>query len=337
LTLWRTGIVLAGGLAGLLHPTQLARVPASLASATVAAPPPSVARELVRARAIVARAKAAKKMASDALDVDGTAAAARAFDEVLACRTSKQECTALALSMSDPNSRVGALVARASRAANQVLQPNLLAASIVSLEPDVAEAELYARQARDQAKKNAADRAEHDKKMSAEAQSIAAATVACGSSETACKARCDKGEGPMCLAFAVRLRNATPPKLDDARRYMAKACDLQLEHACAEIGGIGEQIKRDAETNRAWTDVQALGDELAQETYEYAFDLLGIVTERYCPAKGDFLARASEAEFAKRAAEHCTESPPTGLSIEGVTVTLPEQCKAAFATPCPEP
>lgn len=58
----------------------------------------------------------------------------------------------------------------------------MLAAKIVSLEPSVVDAEHYARQAYDQAKKNAADRADHQKKMDAESKSVSVATGDCGSS-----------------------------------------------------------------------------------------------------------------------------------------------------------
>jgi hypothetical protein len=293
-------------------------------------------------------------MASDALDVDGTEASARGLNQALSCRVSKQQCTALALSVTDPSARVGALVGRAARLANDVLQPNLTGATIVSLEPSVTEAEGDAREALGQARKNAAERAEHQKTMDAEARSIAAATVACGSDEGACSARCAKGEAPMCFALAVRLRSANPSKLDDARTTMAKACGMRLLHACAEVAGLDDQIRSVDETNRAWIDLRASGDDLAKAAYQQelalgtAESLPGqmalqrtavyvrvIVDERYCPAKAVFLARASVTEFEQRAAEHCAADPPTNDGITGVTVPLTEACKAAFAVACP--
>ncbi len=343
------GVALAGWPLGVSLPVRFA-APTSASAATATAPDPA------RARALVERAKAAKKMASDALDVDGTETAARGLDQVLSCRLPKLECNSMALAISDPNARVGALVARTVQLANEVLQPNISAAKIVSLEPRVVDAERYAHQAYDQAKKNGADRAERQRKMDAEAQSVAAATLACGSNEGACSARCDKGEAAMCLAYAVRLRNAKPPKLDDARKYLDKGCALQSLHACAEINGIDEQIKREDEKNRAWNDVRAIGDDLAKNDYHHTFGLRNamsessamamlqmgmyvraLAAEQYCPAKAEFLARASEAEFEQRAADHCADDPPTSNAITGVTVTLTEQCKAAFAIPCADP
>jgi hypothetical protein len=110
----RIGLVLAVALVAFAAFAPPARsAPASTANAA----------ELARARAIVDRAKAAKKMASDALDLDGTEAAARGLNQALSCRVGKQQCSAVALSMADPSARVGALVGRAARLANDVLQP----------------------------------------------------------------------------------------------------------------------------------------------------------------------------------------------------------------------
>jgi hypothetical protein len=227
-------------------------------------------------------------------------------------------------------------------------------ATIVSLEPNVAQAEGDARQALGQARKIAAERAEHQKTMDAEAKSVAAATVACGPDEGACSARCTKGEAAMCFALAVRLRGASPPKLDDARTTMAKACGMGFLHACAEVAGLDDQIRDADETNRAWSDVRASGDDLAKAAYQQelalgaatslagamALDRMGayvrmIASERYCPAKAEFLARASVADFEQRAEEHCAADPPTNDGITGVTVPLSEACKAAFAVACP--
>jgi hypothetical protein len=60
--------------------------------------------------------------------------------------------------------------------------------------------------------------------------------------------------------------------------------------------------------------------------------VVAVVTEAYCPARGEFVRAASEAEFAKRASQHCASEAP---QHEGVALTA--QCKAVFATPCPAP
>jgi hypothetical protein len=317
-------------------------------------------------RAIALRATAAKKMAFDALDIDGTEAAARGLDQVLGCRATKQECNNLALSMRDSNARVGALAGRAVRAANEVLEltaersgpreSSRLAAKAASFEPSVLEAERSARQAYDQAQKNAADKAEHQRKMDAEVQAISAATAACGSNEAACSSRCDKGEAPMCLAFADRLRGATPPKIAEAQRVAAKACGMQLQHACDEVSRIDEEIDRQDQADRAWTHVRGIGDELTRAQFQQELGIRNamsqsgamalqqmalyvnvLVTEQYCPAKSEFLARASEAEFEQRAADHCAGDPPTNDGVTGAVVPLAEQCKAAFAVACAFP
>ena len=56
-----------------------------------------------------------------------------------------------------------------------------------------------------------------------------------------------------------------------------------------------------------------------------------IVAEKYCPAKKSFLKEVSGAEFTKRAAAHCKDSPPTGTVGDPLTA----QCRAAFGSPCP--
>jgi hypothetical protein len=129
---------------------------------------------------------------------------------------------------------------------------------------------------------------------------------------------------------------------------------MGLLHACAEVAGLDDQIRDADVTNRAWADARASGDDLAKTAYQQelatgtAESLAGamalgqtsvyvpvIIDERYCPARAEFLARASEAEFERRVAEHCTVDPPTNDGIAGVAVPLTEACKAAFAVACP--
>lgn len=232
---------------------------------------------------------------------------------------------------------------------------NLSSPQIVALESHMTKAEGFAKKATEEAQNVVAARAEQEKKMQDKAQSISDATIACGSNEPARRSRCDKGEALFCLAWGVRLHNGKPPKLEEAKAFMQKACAANVQHACTAIQGIDQQI---AETRSKgddlWAEVQRVGDDLA--TKRFQADLLrqfpntyrtqisvgrmatfvsALVKEQYCPSKKEFIANASAADFSRRAALHCKDDPPTASGISGVQVTLTQQCRDALATLCP--
>jgi hypothetical protein len=206
------------------------------------------------------------------------------------------------------------------------------------------------------AAQRAAAQAERQAQLLAEQGSIQAATSACGSSLTACKAKCDAGEGPSCVAWGTSLWKATPPKLPEARDAMSKGCAAGTQTACASVAKIDADIQRRPQAlNEMWETLQQAGDEIAtnrskaeearslepkmspasQLATERTIRQVAIVTsaaveEKYCPAKRVFVAQAGAAEFTQRAADHCNAaSARSWLRVD------PAKCRAVFATACP--
>jgi hypothetical protein len=155
-----------------------------------------------------------------------------------------------------------------------------------------------------------------------------------------------------CLAWAVRVRNAKSPKLEEARDYFQKACDGGVQHGCTSIPNIDQQIRdADAQTHDLWSSLVAIGDDLVQKTY--ATEILirygrntralpriravtqATLTEQYCPAKKAFVTAAGTGEFQRMASTHCKEQAPTSGSPTGDEVILTRQCQQVFATGCP--
>ena len=107
-------------------------------------------------------------------------------------------------------------------------------------------------------------------------------------------------------------------------------------------------------TSAAWRAVQEAGDGLAigrhtlritlevnptprnmQEAEKVRRYEPTLIAQTYCPAKKAFIAQFSAAEFAKRAAAHCTGDPPMTEGLSGAQVPLPADCRDVFALSCP--
>jgi len=173
------------------------------------------------------------------------------------------------------------------------------------------------------------------------------------------KARCDT-EPVYCIAWAIRLRDAKPPKLAEAKPYLQKACDRGVERGCTFVAQVDQAIQQaEATVLQVWQPVEVVADDVADKRWmiQYARQnhtlplpevlraeagILRYAHDKLCPVKKAFVDQSGSAEFTKRAAAHCKDHPPIG-SGEGNFyggalsghVVLTSQCQAAFATPCP--
>jgi hypothetical protein len=219
---------------------------------------------------------------------------------------------------------------------------------------DLPQAEGLAKQALEEANKVAAARAERERKLEEEKQSVAAAVTECASNESACKTRCST-EPAFCMAWADRLQHTKPPKFTDAKTYFQKACDGGVQFGCT-LAAEQEQWLQQAEAtvNSLWSDVTQVGDDLVQKMFvvENVTKIAKtprlrrdvqtmlkinatIAAGRYCPAKRAFIQGASAAEFQKRAATYCKDQTPTGLTPAGTEVKLTAECRAVYEQACP--
>jgi hypothetical protein len=212
-------------------------------------------------------------------------------------------------------------------------------------------AETTVASALEEARKVADARAEHEKKIAVETQAISAATTEC--TLPACKARCDS-EAAYCVAWANRLRDSKPPKLADAKGFYQRGCDGGLETGCTLAAQADQQIRQEeARVNYLWGQVTQVGDDLVQRKFviEKVVRIAtprtrtnipamltvntAIVTEKYCPARKEFVQATSTAEFQKRATAHCKDETPRGQGLSGADVLLSTQCQAVYSTGCP--
>jgi hypothetical protein len=360
-------VILLGCQAILLSPYRaVAQTPTSVPATSPGSsgnpPPPQSPTQ--RAGGILDRAQALRQVADNAVQLDGTPEAAQVRQQLVGCRADKKTCFESTKGF-EQQSKTGALSGLAgyltqplagyifARAYGSSLPMDLR--PILQEEVDVTFAEGLVKQAMDEAQKVADARAERQKKLDEQGTALAASADSCVANEAACKSRCEKGEPMFCSAWAVRLRNARPPKLADARRYFQRACDGDVLHACDAIPGVDEQIQRaTARMESLWGAVVAVGDDLTQKVFAAeklekvataphlirALEQLrtinrATVAERYCPAKKEFLAVATASEFGQRVAAHCRDQAPTGAGLSGAWITLTSQCQAVYATACP--
>lgn len=330
-------------------PAQAVPTPAP----TATAPPTEAAADpRQHAQELLDRASAVRDLAQKAVQMDGSDVTVQVANQIKSCSGTEPECMEMATGMV-ATSKVGAPAGLAANLAGRV-NARMIYTWINSLEQDVTYGEKVAARAMDEAQKVAAVHVEEQKKMDSEAQAISDTTIACVRAGD-CKTRCDKGEPLYCLAWAVQLHNAKPPKLQDARAAFQKSCDGGVLHACSAIGPLDRQIQEAAaQVESRWSDVTDVGDNLATKNHQVAMYTRvatmphqrrqleqmrtinqAIIAEQYCPAKKAFIQGTSSSEFAKRAAHHCKDQAPTGQGLSGAEVTLTTECTQVYATGCP--
>jgi hypothetical protein len=142
--------------------------------------------------------------------------------------------------------------------------------------------------------------------------------------------------------------NSQPPNTTAARAALAKACDSgSMPTACQNVQKLDADAQaKAAQIDALWGAVVEVGDDFTQKRHvatlfaqmarpsqQYKLQQIhainaATVNEQYCPAKKAFLAEASATEFAKRAAAHCRDQPPTGNGLSGAQVTLTAECNS---------
>lgn len=223
-------------------------------------------------------------------------------------------------------------------------------------------AEKLAARTQEQARAVSVEMARRQAQVQGEQAQIQAAREACAKTPSTCKAKCDSGnDASFCIAWAWRLRDLKPPPLADERAYVKKACDAGNQTACGIVPIIDQDIAAvAAKADELWSDVESPGDEIAKNMWKATFArslepmmprshqaqneraiqrlalyTQSVVSEKYCPAKREFVKQLGPTEFAKRAAAHCKDGAPTDTGKDGAEVTLTAQCTTAYATACP--
>ncbi len=313
----------------------------------------SPAEEDEPTKAIRARAAAVQKMAVEAVHIEGSDEAVqvstRSVSECSKSMNKRRECVAWAKDLAAGDGKhVGTMAALAIVLTSDV-RPTSTSAQVLALEENVKNAETLAQVALDEAKDLAAGRAS----IEAERGAIEAAKAECTANAGTCKTRCDAGDGSHCVARAEQLRKAS--KFVEAKAVVAKACEKKIHTACL----LGDQIDDDiaatgAKNDALWSEVQEVADDLARKQHQIEMvsklantqrlqvsaqrmRTIGaaIVTEKYCPARKNFVAHAGLAAFQKRASAHCKDDPPSASGLSGAQITLTAKCQGSFATACP--
>jgi hypothetical protein len=344
--------------------TQPTYAPRTAPTPTVTSPQAVRADQEKQATAILDRAQAIQTTADNAVQTDGSPQASQVRQMVRGCRGNADVCIQ-AMKSVEAQSRVGALAGLAgyltqpvaswifSRSQGVNLPLNLQ--PILAAGPNLDLAEKAANKAMEEAQKVADANALKQKQLNDEMAQIETATTACTPSGT-CGAKCNAGDGFSCVPAAVKLWKSSPPRLTEARAAMQKGCDAGVQRACNGVPQIDAEVQQAAaQVNGLWADVTDAGDDLAGKYHmvsnvtkmaasspRLARDVQkmivinqAIVNERYCPAKKAFLAGSNAAEFAKRAADHCKNSAPTGQGLSGAEVTLTAECQQVYGTACP--
>lgn len=334
------------------------RISARLMALTAAAhppvperdPPPQPKTERERAREIVKRAEVATKLAWAAVKEEGSDSEGEIAHIVVNCRLDDEQCARYA----DQGNHVGGLAGLAvtfARKGTQFEEPSW----VIRQEVNVAKAEDYARQAKTEADKIVQARNEQLQAMRAEADTMRAAKATCEASAIDCKQRCGKGEQPYCVRIAARLLDESPPRFTEAITLLTKACDSQLQTGCVGLADTkSRERKFDANATNAFASVIFSVDDVAKMRFKLRFgrktftpskaNLRGLarmevdaerkVREDHCPARKAFIEQYGKDEFAKRAKDHCENSPPTEGGVGGGDEPLTADCKAVFATVC---
>lgn len=303
-------------------------------------PPPRPAPSAPAAPPYADRVKAAMEMAEEAMKVEGTPKGRRVAGQLANCTVAVETCVQLAGTFQS-QSKVGSLAGLAVNLAKRV---------DAGQTPDmnrqfIEEAEKLAKRALDEAGAPAAKQAQADAQKAANAaenEMLKGAIAQCTADLKACKSKCDSGDGVACSVLAAQANQ--DGKLVEAQALATKGCKLGAQAACR----VSEKIS--AQLNGLWGEVQEVGDDLVVKTYQTTMVAkLGkastaakmrtfnaaTVAERYCPARKAFVAALGAAEFAKKAAAHCKDEPPTGQGLSGAEVTLTAQCQQVYASACP--
>jgi len=325
-------------------------------------PPPATPDPWQQANAVVHHAQALREAADAAVKLDGDPQTVAVRDAVRQCTGDKPSCVA-ASKTAEEKSRVGALAGLA----DYLTQPLVADISASKLGPvptpdiplvvgaaaDVALAETAANDAMAEAQKVVAARADGKKAH------VRDAMVDCEPDPTACKKKCDGGDDAHCMAWGWHLwRKVTPAKTGEAKVALDRACAANVSGACDLSAQLSSELRSaTAGVDQLWAAVQDAADDIAGKSHaaEWALRVsatrqtqvamarlrkvtAATVVEKYCPAKSEFVAATSTAEFTRRAASHCKADPPSGNEGQsGGQTPLTAECRAAFAATCPAP
>lgn len=314
-----------------------------------------------KSKALLKRALAARELALEAVKLDGSAEAQEAMKTPDPCN--------------GPLGRFGAALpedigmgAACVLELAQKLGEAKTRQDILNREPLIKRMEMYATGAMERAKKRSAQASASSGDDAGESPVDAAANKVapeCEKSLPACEKKCraaKEDSGPYCLVAANIKVDATakspdPKELQAAADMMQIACNLKFgRSSCESAAKIRELIPKAAQAQgkakaSAFDEAAGIADDIAAKTYimTTAAKLGGRAArqvprmrlviqeqtkEQFCPAKKTAIQAMGAAEFNKRAAAHCKDEPPTAGGLSG-PVTLPNECRAVFASACP--
>jgi uncharacterized membrane protein len=197
--------------------------------------------------------------------------------------------------------------------------------------------------------------AEDDAASDLEEPEVIKAVDLCAKNRAPCKARCDAGDGIGCFGLALSYTNARPPDFQTGLALAQKACDLNARTGCFRMQELKDsEAEFHALVARLSNDIEVIATDLAEKKFLSTFaaqNLQGrrnaialgrmqehmeaIRVEAYCPKKKNLMLLIHPPDFAALAKKHCEENPPTAGGLSGEQVTLTNECKAVYATPCP--
>lgn len=308
-----------------------------------------------RTAGLLSRAKAACAKARSAVDMDGTEAAHRTFEQLSNCMPNDESCDDDTYHVKQAKllTPVGVIAGRACGTARFVLM-YATPKWVLPKEKLVVDAEKRADDALETAKQAVADRKAMEEAIKLEEAGVKAAFAKCAADKAKCREACEKGDHFHCLVRAEELAKAN--KYTEAKALYVNACEAKIMTACPLVEATARSAaKYAAEMDGFWKDVEQPGDDIASKRYLITFaqtklpktpknlkatenvkiHVAAITSEQFCPAKKTFIAKGGLAEYQARAKAHCTEKAPIGTGLSGAQVTLTAECTAAFATACP--
>lgn len=208
------------------------------------------------------------------------------------------------------------------------------------------------------AETTAAERTARAERLQREDAAIQADLKACASDKSPCIERCKKdATSSACVALGIYTvtGDTKDDRYDRALAFFGPPCTAGMRAACdAQQKASKERAVLFAPIDAAWSNLRAIGDDLATKRFLHAFaaanlkgtrnaratqnmaaHIASITKDDFCPAMKEFLKVSTKVELAKRAKAHCDDDPPTATGLAGKEEILTAECRAVYATTCP--
>lgn len=314
-----------------------------------------------KSKALLQRALAAKELALEAVKLDGSAEAQEALKTPTPCNQPMSPVNAaIPEDIGLGAACVFELALKLGKAKNR--------RDILNSEPLIQRMEGYAEGAMQRARKRTGQNETGPKGDTEDSALNAAANrVApeCEKSLLICEKRCRAAKeesGPYCFVLATIKMTAVaqthdPKDLQLAADALQIACNLKFgKSSCDDAARARVLVPKAVQAQEkakddAFNEAASIADDIAAKTFiantaaklgsraarqvpRMRLVIQEQTKEQFCPAKKAAITVMGTTEFNKRAAAHCKDEPPTAGGLSG-PVTLPNECRAVFASGCP--